>query len=185
MEVRKIKHDTKHHNDVLRYYVDKNDKDGLYRYCKEMLCQTDDDIEIHYSGNSAIDGLIYRYTELAQKNDIDFKISGNLNAIDINDVDICVLLGNALDNAVTGCLTVQGERFISLSVRKDGGALTIMLQNSFDGVVSKNEDGILSRKRDNELGIGLFSMKSICEKYGGEMEVRHEDGTFSVMLYNL
>lgn len=185
MEIRKIKHDAKHHNDALRYYIDKKDKEGLYQYCKEMIHQVNDDIQIPYSGNSAVDGLLYRYMELAQKNDITFNVSGALADIDISDVDICVLLGNALDNAITGCLTAPGERFISLSVRKDGGALTIMIQNSFDGIVDEKENKIFSRKRYNEPGIGLFSMKSICKKYGGEMEVRYEDNVFSVLFYNL
>lgn len=185
MEMRKIKHDAKHHNDVLKYYVDNKDKEGLYQYCKELVYQINDDIQIPYSGNSAVDGLIYRYMELAQKNDITFKVSGTFADIDMSDVDICVLLGNALDNAITGCLTAQGERYINLSVRKDSGALTIMIRNSFDGIINEKGNKILSRKRYNESGIGLFSMKSVCKKYGGEMEVRYEDKVFSVMFYNL
>ena len=185
MEMRRLRHDIKHHIDVMKYYIDSDNKDALLEYCKDLIEPYDNDITIPYSGNSAVDGLIYRYTELCQKNKIDFRVSGSLTDIKISDVDICVLLGNALDNAITACQFVDEGRYISLSVRKDGGSLAIMMQNSFDGVVVEDNKRILSRKRNNEQGIGLSSMKSVCHKYGGEMEVRYENKTFSVMFYNL
>ncbi len=185
MEMRRHRHDIKHHTDVMKCYIDAENKDALFDYCKGLIEPFDNDYSIPYSGNSAVDGLIYRYMELCQKNKIDFKVSGSFTDIRISDVDICVLLGNALDNAITACASVEEERYISLSVRKHGGSLAIMVQNSFDGVVIEDNNRILSRKRNNEQGIGLSSMKSICQKYGGEMEVRYEGRIFSVMFYNL
>lgn len=184
-EMRRFKHDSKHHIDAMRHFVNSGDREALYKYCSVLLKNTNEDMDVPYSGNSAVDGLIYRYNELAQKQNISFNVSSNLSDIEIDDVDICVLIGNALDNAFVGCLTTKGERFVSLFARKESGALTIMVQNSFDGIVNKKENQILSRKRKDEAGIGLSSMEAICRKYGGEMEIRWEDNVFSVMFYNL
>ena len=71
---------------------------------------------------------------------------------------------------------------MSVTSKRDGGVLAITVQNSFDGVVLKKGDKILSRKRDNREGIGILSMKSICEKYGGMITFDYDENTFSTMI---
>ena len=41
---------------------------------------------------------------------------------------------------------------------------------------------ILSRKRDHEPGIGLESMRAICEKHDAVMDIRYDAKTFNVLL---
>ena len=41
---------------------------------------------------------------------------------------------------------------------------------------------VLSRKREHDEGIGLASMKGICEKYGGDMKIGYTETVFSVMM---
>ena len=43
--------------------------------------------------------------------------------------------------------------------------LLLTVDNSFDGMILKKEEKILSRKRKDEAGIGICSMQQICEKY--------------------
>lgn len=185
LEMRKIKHDLKHHIDTIEYFLDKNDEKGLFEYCKETLGTQDQIPNIIYSGNAIVDALILHYELIASKNNIRFNVKGNFKDIDMKDSDLSVLIGNALDNAVAGCLTTEDNRNITLDIRNNNGALTIMVQNSFNGEIKKHNGEILSSKRKNEPGLGLVSMKSICERYGGEMDVRHEGNVFSVMFYNL
>lgn len=45
--------------------------------------------------------------------------------------------------------------------------LLLTVDNSFDGMILKKEEKILSRKRKDEAGIGIRSMQQICEKYNG------------------
>lgn len=85
----------------------------------------------------------------------------------ISDTDLCCLLGNALDNAVTACDTCDKERYITILSEREQNILLLTIDNSFDGIVLEKENKILSRKRENEEGIGIRSMRQICEKYGG------------------
>ena len=98
------------------------------------------------------------------------------------NTDLCVLLGNALENAYTGCMTLQNGRFITVTARSNPSGQSLMISNSYDGVMDIEDDRILSRKRDHEPGIGLESMRAICEKHDAVMDIRYDAKTFNVLL---
>ena len=81
---------------------------------------------------------------------------------------------NALENAFTGCLTIERNRYIILVIEKDGDVISIMVCNSFDGKVNMDSDMIFSRKREGRVGVGLESMQAVCEKYNGSMKKERE-----------
>ena len=46
--------------------------------------------------------------------------------------------------------------------------LLITVDNSFDGILFQENGKIYSKKRQNKQeGIGILSMKKLCEKHGG------------------
>lgn len=181
-EARKLRHDLKNHLMAIRGFAERDDKAGLIRYCDEMQIMNRTNMSIPHTGNAAVDGVVYHYMQIAQENRIDFRMMGVFGQNEIADIDLCVLLGNALDNAVAACVGLQEGRFIELNVRMDGDVLAIMVINSFDGVILEEDGNILSRKRKNETGVGIRSMKDICKKYQGSFEVRYEDKTFSCLM---
>lgn len=181
-DARKTKHDFKHHLTAIRHYVDIDDKAGLRNYCDELLDSAEGRGSIPYTGNAAADGLLYHYIQRASDEKIDFRYSGTIHSSGIADTDLCVLFGNALDNAFAGCLTLASGRKISVMSQSEKKLITVVIRNTFDGKVEQTEEGILSRKRDNSHGVGLSSMKAVCERYGGSMDVQWDDNNFTVMF---
>lgn len=181
-KARKSRHDLKHHITTITRFAELGDKEELLNYCNKLVQMQYSEVDIPYSGNAAADGVLYHYAVIAKKNNIDIKISGIFQSGEIADVDLCVLLGNALDNAVTGCLTVDNKRFINISTKNDGNVLAVMISNSFDGIVKIQNEKILSRKRDNRVGIGIISIRSVCEKYDGNLSIDYTDNTFTCMM---
>lgn len=181
-EARKSRHDFKHHMAAIRKFIDTDDKSGLTEYWNELQVALHQDIEIPYTGNPALDGVLYRYAVLSRQENIRFAFSGIVEPLVMPDTDLCVLLGNALDNALTACQTLETDRFITVTAQPSAGAQSLMIVNSFDGIVQKENDQILSRKRRNEPGIGLESIHFICEKHGAMMDLRYDDRTFSLLL---
>ncbi len=179
---RKINHDLKHIINAVRHYIDTDDKSGLGEFC----CTIEDDVLSHnnvpYTGNSAVDGVLYHYIKQAEENNIKFQYRGHIAEYGISDMDICVLLGNALDNAFTACLTVADKRSISVTAETDETTLSVVIQNTFDGKVETSSDTIFSRKRENRVGLGLKSMHTICEKYNGSIKTKWNDNTFTVLI---
>lgn len=181
-EARKAKHDFKHHIAVIRHYTDIDDKEGLCSYCDELVERTDGQGTIPYTGNAAADGVLYHYMQRAQQEHIHFRYSGVIHSQGIADMDLCALLGNALDNAFTACLTIPQGRSIAVISQSDKQLVSIVIHNTFDGIVEQSAEGLLSRKRENSCGVGISSMRSICERYGGSMETRWDEKNFTIMF---
>lgn len=181
-DARRISHDFKHHISAIQHYIDTDDKDGLQSYCWELGNRPVSGVKIPYTGNRAVDGVIYRYAQLAKERDIEFEYFGSIQNCAIPNVELCVLLGNALDNALTGCMTISKNRYIKIIMQSEEHLTSIVVNNSFDGVVLRKGDALYSRKRENEPGIGMSSMRSICEKYDADMDTKWDDNSFTVLF---
>ena len=129
-----------------------------------------------------MDGLLYHYITISKEKNISFSYKGVVNELVVSDIDLCVLIGNAIDNAVQGCLMTDGQRYINVEVIKHGLIQSIVITNSFDGVIIKDADAFMSRKRKNEVGIGIASMQAICEKNNIQMDIRYDDEKFAIMF---
>lgn len=182
-KARRQRHDLKHHLVTIQHYIETDNKEGLRSYCGEMLLQTELQNPLPYSGNSAADGVIYHYMQKSAQQDTQFTFQGTLHCDGIADTDLCVLLGNALDNALTACQTIPEGRFVRVTALSEPQLLSILIQNSFDGVINEQEDTILSRKRQNRTGVGLRSMDMVCQNYGGMIDRSWDEGTFTLCIH--
>lgn len=181
-EARKTRHDMKHHIAAIRHLVQTNNKEGVSRYCDELQESVQEQGHIPYTGNAAADGVLYHYIQRAAESSIDLQCLGTIQSQGISDMDICILLGNALDNALAGCMTVAADRRIRVICQSEEQLLSVVVRNTFDGQVIKGEEGLLSRKRNNAAGMGIRSMEDVCHRCGGSFEVKWEDNIFTVIF---
>lgn len=180
---RRQRHDFKHHLATIKHYIEIDNIAGLREYCGELSAQDEMQKPIPYSGNSAADGVIYHYMRQCAQENIHFTFQGTIHSDGIADTDLCVLLGNALDNALAGCRFASEQRFIHVMVQSELQLLSVLIQNSFDGVVVESETGtLLSRRRRNREGVGFSSMDAVCRHYGGTMERSWEENTFTLCI---
>lgn len=181
-DTRKLRHDFKHHIAAIRHFIDTDNKEGLREYCDTLSTRVLEEIQVPYTGNPAADGVVYRYMQLSRQRNIRFEYNGTITSTGIADVDLCVLLGNALDNALAGCGTIPDNRRIRLAARTEGQVLSLMIKNTFNGEVRKQGETILSSKRDNLPGYGLASMEDVCRRYGGQMRTEWDENTFTTLI---
>ena len=179
---RKIRHDFKHHLAAIRHYMDTDDKQGLRDYCDELLGTRMEAQPLPYTGNSAADGVLYHHLQQAKRDGIELEYKGTIQSDGISDSDLSVLLGNALDNARAGCMTIAEGRRITLISQTEPHLLTLLIRNTFDGNVSAKEDTLLSRKRENRAGVGISSMQHICQKYGGTLDLNWDEKNFTTII---
>lgn len=181
-EARKTGHDFKHYAQAMRHYLSTDDMEGLRLCCIELTQQLDRIAYVHDVGNSLADGVLYQYLEQARMENIAVKIQGELNCNWIADMDICVILGNLLDNAIEGCKTMKEDRRLSVTFQHTDTAVCILVQNTYDGQVAMENGEMVSRKREQLSGVGLKSVETLCQKYGGKMDVCPDKTLFSVNL---
>ena len=175
---REVRHNFKHQLAVIKRFQETGNSAELKEYCDSLELNLADITEIPYTGNAAADGVLYHYACVAKERRISFTVCCKLNGLPIADADLCCILGNALDNAVTACEKYDRKRYISIAAQRENKLLLLTIDNSFDGVLLQKEGKILSKKRKDEEGIGIRYMKQICEKYGGTSRFQADGSRF-------
>ena len=106
--------------------------------------------------------------------------------LSISDVDLCVIIGNLLDNAMEACEKQEeiSERFIRVFIGVLKKQLYISVMNSVGGEVKKEGKLYVSAKPFGSHGFGLMRVNRIAEKNGGYVNRQNEPGVFAteVML---
>lgn len=176
----RARHDFKHTLRTLKGMAEAKDYAALDAYLDEYLKSLPvRDVE-NYCENSAVNALLNYYAQEAQRQDIFLNLQAELGrAAGVSDVDLCGVLGNILSNAVAACQDLpKGDRWIQLRVtRYMGESIIIVATNSFNGEVRRKDGRYLSTRRKGS-GIGLTSIASTAERYGGRAEFYHEGRTF-------
>jgi sensor histidine kinase regulating citrate/malate metabolism len=114
---------------------------------------------------------------------IDFE-SRDLCKIVIPDIDLSIILGNALDNAIeaTQKITDPEEKHIDVKVSVHNSTIVAIIRNPV--VEDIDTDLLETTKKDSEHhGIGILSMKEIASKYNGEILFTCQNNTFEVRIF--
>ena len=109
----------------------------------------------------------------------------SLNDILVQPVDMAIILGNALDNAIEACKLSCGKT-VELFVTVKNGSVILIIQNPVNNDVDVNN--LITKKPSPEQhGFGIISMKQLAEKYNGEVIFSVDKSVFkaTVMLKNM
>ena len=103
------------------------------------------------------------------------------------DSDLYALFGNILDNAIEAVEQISDAemRLITLTVQARQGFLFINAENYYSGELCFERGLPQTTKADKQYhGFGMRSIQLLTEKYGGDLQIRAEDGiyTLSIML---
>ena len=186
-ETRRIRHDFKHTIAVLNELS----QTGQYEKLQEYISNYSSEISnvqapATYCENPVVNATIHYYMDIARSYDIRTKLKVVIpKEIAISDIDLCLIFGNLLDNAITACRKAKaGSRFIRLSADLDTpGFLYVTMVNSFSGEVYKRNGKYISTK-EKKSGIGLTSIQATTEKYQGFSNFYTENHEFisNIML---
>lgn len=187
LEIRKTKHDLKHKLTYMLELSKNKEYEKLETYIEETAdLKSWDGLSVANTEHSFIDALINSKYVMAQKYGI--KLQTKLDIpydLPFDNADLCVILGNALDNAIEAN-QVSGieDSYIDLKMKYDGGNLVIFLENTFDGIVKKDSKGkLLTRKKDKEShGIGLSSIENSLKRYHGYMDISIDDNIYKLTM---
>lgn len=182
---RRMRHDMRHALAGLRGFVAQGDTTAALDLIDEYSSSLPTNDTTRYCGNEAVNSLVRYYASIAKEQDVDLVVQIELHdALTISDSDLCVILGNLLDNAITAaCQSDAGARWVKLGVASSGDAVSIALDNGFDGIVRKEGARYLTTKAGHS-GLGLESIAYIAEKHYGSVEFSHDATVFrsSVLL---
>lgn len=189
LEIRKIRHDISNHYICLKEYANASDLEGLNEYINGLINNIPDKYCKANSGNIAIDAIINYKISYARQYNIDFDIKLEIPVkVGIDQTILCVIIGNALDNAIEACKnTVLKDPLIKIFMKYVNNNLYINILNPFKGTITIDKNGrmVTSKQDKKSHGLGLKSIHSAVEKYNGIVEIENNNGFFklNILLY--
>ncbi len=187
-DARRAKHDVRHHVSLMQEYVRNREYDKLEKYLNSYQQSLPDDTLISFCDNKAVNAVMLYFAQAAKNADIDYDVKAVIpDDIAIDETDLSVLFGNLIENAIDACKAESGDnKKIVIRALTDDYTLCLGIDNTFTGAVRKDFNGVLFSSKHVGFGIGVESVKSIAEKYGGTYRAEVKDGMFmSSVLLNL
>lgn len=137
-----------------------------------------------HTGNGVIDTILTEKKLLCEKYGITLTaiINGKLLSF-MDKMDILVLFGNLLDNAIEAVEKLTDKKTISITLSEVQGMVSIQSNNYYEGSIHMVDKTIMTSKKDKEYhGYGLKSIKEIVNRYNGRMLIKTDNQIFIVQI---
>lgn len=176
-EMRSFRHDYINHLHSVLSLIQMSEYDDAEKYIGKLLEIKDAPAAAFNSGNRLADAILTDKSESCGK-DIRISLVGMIPA-ELDNVDLCTVLSNALDNAIEACRRCGGGN-IDITAGEKQGYFVITVKNPTDSL--EKTDGIpATTKKDRENhGFGLLSIEQAAKKHDGAMTVHSENGVFEL-----
>lgn len=183
-KVRRLKHDMKNYIMTSIGLIDNKEFNKAKEYMKNVIGQEIDTIETFVTTNSpTISALLNIKLDICNKNNIKWNVEITSELNNISDVDISIIIGNLMDNAIEALEKVKKEPFIDVKIFDDKDYVDIVIKNRIENSVLALNPNLFTTKKDKSShGIGLMSVKEIVKKYDGMYSVFEDDNMFVVNI---
>lgn len=174
-----LRHDMQNNIFCVLALLEQQAYDEAQNYLTELSGEINNTQSFMKTNNKAIDCILSLKIQSAKEQNIDFTCDIEQNIKTKNDIDICILLANLLDNAIESCQKIcTDKKSIHLEIKCDN-FISILVKNSIENSVLENNPTLNSSKKDSVLhGFGTLSVKSIVKKYNGYLNYYEHDGNF-------
>jgi len=176
-------HDIKNFTLAIGSYLEQGKVDEAQKKLKEYT-ESISAVAKNSCGNRTVDALL-----TAKKKEIDevcagYHVSVVLNElIDKYEIDFCILIGNAIDNAIEESRRIENrlDRYIEIRIMPNAGGMSVFVRNKTDSYLKAR--GKTVKGGDLFHGFGIENMKTICEKHNGDFIILEHDGLFDLSIF--
>lgn len=187
-EVRRFRHDFKN----TRIAIEKLISDGdtaqalaLLQTCTDVLDAPNRSVTLFDTGNGIADALLTDKQRFAATHNTVITFHGAIPQNALAPTDLCVLLGNTVDNATEACQKLPSgmDRTVSVTCNCSSGFLFLSIQNPTAEKVAIHNNHIATTKDDKTLhGFGLLSLQSVVNKYDGTLRLSADENCFTANI---
>ena len=176
------RHDLRHHLQFVSACIENGQTEQAQSYiigiCQEIEAQKVQ----RYCENEAANLILSSFAARAERDGMTLTVRGTMPAfLLLSDSDLCVLLSNALENALHACQSLAPEdRIIDVQFYERESKLFLQVTNPCARPV-RFENGIPVSDEPGH-GIGVQSICAIVRKYGGVSTFLVKDGKFILRL---
>ena len=188
-QVRGLWHDMNNHVITMQYLIKNQACDEIEDYLLQFHELLQNAVDHNRSGNNVVDALLNYKIKVAADNKINFvhyiAIPENLK---MNSIDLSIILGNVLDNAIEGCLRdsrQDQDKIIKFNMYYKRESLLIDIENTIDEkTIQKSGNNMVSSKRidEDQSGYGISNVKQVLKNYEGNMVTQILDDRFKCTI---
>jgi sensor histidine kinase regulating citrate/malate metabolism len=178
----RLSHDFKHHVQAMGALCEARSIDELADYLRRLA---DEQVRAGpplSTGNPILDALLSAKRVAAEQRGIRCEWSLSIPPeLGLPAVDLCALLGNALDNAIEACGRAGGQTFIQMGMFVRNGNLLCEIKNTVGAAPEPRGQSLKTLKGGAAPhGIGMNSMKWHCANLGGKMSFEYDESVFEL-----
>lgn len=184
--LRALRHEVKNQYAYIRMLLKHKEYDRAEEFFNEMSLRANPTLSLVSSGNDLIDDIVNLEVSKARAEGVE--VSARIAVpphLPYEEIDLCSLLTNLLDNAIEGCAGAS-DMTVRLGIVADQGAFVVSVSNPSPNAPHRDEGGgLVTTKAEREgHGYGTSIVSRIAEKYDGVADFSYEEGTFvaKVML---
>ncbi len=187
-EVRRFRHDFHNMSIAIGTLLSRGENQEaiqLLHQCGEALDAPGGFQPSYDTGNGIADALLTEKQSRAAECGANIVFEGALPQNALSPIDLCVMLGNTLDNALEACqkLPSDEKKMISVTCHSMGGFLLLSVKNPLCEKVPIKNGRILTTKENKTLhGFGLYSLHSMVKKYDGEVRLISTEESFTAEI---
>ncbi|MEG1862556.1 MAG: ATP-binding protein [Oscillospiraceae bacterium] len=185
-ELSKIyRHDIRHHLALLSNFAAEGNLPKISEYLRAANADIDAITPIRYCENEMANLLISSFGSVANSDGVVLTANIELpNELSISDTELCSLLSNALENAVTAAAKVDDTdlRKVLIRIFVNKGKLFIYIENPYSGQIETIDGLPISQKGEEHHGLGVKSMFAIVEKHKGLYSFDTQNNIFALRL---
>lgn len=179
------RHDLRHHLQYILSGIENSELEHVRTYIREIDSEIEASKVTAYCQNEATNLILSSFAGRVEACGISIKISAELpSAISVSETDLCVLLSNALENALHACQEVKAKgkpSAIEILLHEKKGKLFLQITNTCieENVVLQKGIPVTNRKGH---GIGIKSICALVERYRGMYTFKVDDGMFTLRV---
>ncbi len=180
-EVQTMRHDMKNQIISIRSSIQDENFNKAIDYANSIIENIDNTKKFIFTKNDMFNAIVNNKLSEASYKEIKTSYSINYELDQcMEDVDINILFGNLLDNAIEACEKVEKNKEINLTIDKKRDYIFIEVKNTIDKSVLKENPNLLTTKHNKSShGMGVRSIKKIVEKYDGIINYYEKCNIFS------
>lgn len=182
-EIRRFRHDYLNHIKCLTAMLEAERYTEAKEYLEKISGIAPTGELLFKTGNYVADALLTEKQEAAAAEGIVVSFGGYIPD-SIDSYDLCIILSNALDNAVEACMKLSDkERKITVYGNFQQGIFVLIVKNPVENMPDA-KDIIPATTKEDKLyhGFGLSNIRSVVSKYDGSMHTQSENGEFILSL---
>lgn len=176
-------HDMKNYLIILSDLCEKGECENALEYINKIQTPINKVKQFISTGDDVLDLIVnFKLSEAEQRHIEVETIVDITTKIKLEEIDLCSILSNLLDNAIQACnRMIDGHKWIKISIRQQGSICILNMSNSY------LEEGTKYKKQDVIHGYGMKSVQEKVDKYQGNMtwEMDGIKSNITIMFTNL